>query len=160
MTRITHGSSMHRGSDGDPFNADDVPITDAGGYFTATDVEGALQEIGGGGFGSGPFEWNEATSSWELVAGVWDVWSQDRSAYLYLDTDYVEIGNGTSGSFFYLDAGASLSVGGRIDLIAGDGLRVPRLDADPGSPLDGDLYYNTSTNKFRGRANGAWVDLH
>jgi hypothetical protein len=28
------------------------------------------------------------------------------------------------------------------------------------SPSDGMLIYNTSTNKFQGRAGGAWVDLH
>lgn len=32
-------------------DAVDVPITDAGGYFTATDVEGALQELGAAGGG-------------------------------------------------------------------------------------------------------------
>ena len=25
---------------------------------------------------------------------------------------------------------------------------------------NGDMIYNTSTNKFQGRAGGAWVDLH
>ena len=26
--------------------------------------------------------------------------------------------------------------------------------------INGSIVYNTSTNKFQGRANGAWVDLH
>jgi hypothetical protein len=33
--------------------ADDVSITDSGGYFTGTDVEAALQELGAGGGGGG-----------------------------------------------------------------------------------------------------------
>lgn len=28
------------------------------------------------------------------------------------------------------------------------------------SPEDGTLIYNATTNKFQGRANGVWVDLH
>lgn len=36
-----------------PAAANLVPIADAGSYFTATDVEGALQEIGAAGFGGG-----------------------------------------------------------------------------------------------------------
>lgn len=34
-------------------SADEVSITDTGGYFTSTDVEGALQELGAGGGGGG-----------------------------------------------------------------------------------------------------------
>lgn len=40
------------------------------------------------------------------------------------------------------------------------GVLLPRMASDPSSPADGLIYYNNSTNKFRGRANGAWVDLH
>lgn len=38
---------------GDTIPAADVSIVDAGGYFTSTDVEGALQELGAGGGGGG-----------------------------------------------------------------------------------------------------------
>src|SRR4051812_9894820 len=39
------------GTDGDDVNADDIPIVDAGNFFSSTDVEGALQELGTGGSG-------------------------------------------------------------------------------------------------------------
>jgi hypothetical protein len=34
------------------------------------------------------------------------------------------------------------------------------LAADPSGAADGDVYYNSTTNKLRVRAGGAWVDLH
>jgi len=41
-----------------------------------------------------------------------------------------------------------------------DGLfRVPRKASDPVSATNGEIYYNTATNKFRGYENGAWVNL-
>jgi hypothetical protein len=43
------------------------------------------------------------------------------------------------------------------------GLVLPRLTTaqiDLITNIDGMVVYNTSTNKFQGRANGAWVDLH
>lgn len=37
---------------------------------------------------------------------------------------------------------------------------LPRLSSNPPADEDGTLYYNTSTNKFMGRAGGVWVALH
>lgn len=45
--------------------------------------------------------------------------------------------------------------------LSGGVLRVAQLAADPAvaNSANGDIYYNTTTNKFRGRENGVWVNF-
>lgn len=44
--------------------------------------------------------------------------------------------------------------------VSGGGYRFPSYSAAPTSVANGDVYYNTTTNKLQVRASGAWVDLH
>lgn len=39
-------------------------------------------------------------------------------------------------------------------------LSVPKYAGDPAAPTNGDVWYNSSTHKFRGRVNGVNTDLH
>ena len=45
------------------------------------------------------------------------------------------------------------------DIVTTDVLNLNSLTADPTSPDDGYLYYNSATNKFVGRVNGGWLNL-
>ena len=48
----------------------------------------------------------------------------------------------------------------RVSLGSSGVLRLPQRSGDPASAANGDTYYNTTTHKFRGYANGSWVDLN
>ena len=41
-----------------------------------------------------------------------------------------------------------------------NGIRLKPVASAPSSPENGTLYYDSATHKFRGYANGTWVDLH
>lgn len=48
---------------------------------------------------------------------------------------------------------------GKVIFIGASPITVPVLTADPGSASNGEMYYNSSSNKFRKYENGAWSDL-
>jgi hypothetical protein len=57
--------------------------------------------------------------------------------------------------------GQSGGGGQRFFFFGGNGIAFPTLTSDPagGDSTDGQIYYNTSTDHFRGRVNGAWISL-
>lgn len=48
----------------------------------------------------------------------------------------------------------------RVTIPTYNAIRIAATAGDPASPSDGDIWYNSITGKFRGRAAGASVDLH
>jgi hypothetical protein len=70
-----------------------------------------------------------------------------------------DLGGGSTPLIFQRRANSASWSQGMI-LTASGGLVVPKTSGDPTATEDGEIVYNTSTNKFRGRVSGSWVDLH
>ncbi len=81
----------------------------------------------------------------QIAAGSWVYFCADQSE----SQSAVIIGatSRTSGSEALLE-------------VQGENMLIPRSSDGGGSEPDGAIYYDTDSNKFRGRANGSWINLH
>lgn len=77
-------------------------------------------------------------------------------------TEFILSGSGTptvsSDTDLFLEA-----TGGHVQVISKSTFRLAQLTTTERNAIaaqNGDMIYNTSTNKFQGYANGTWVDLH
>jgi hypothetical protein len=67
-----------------------------------------------------------------------------------------------SGTLSYLDVAQSFSAGAKKTFshsATTAGIRVAPVADDPSAPEDGDIWYNSTTNKFRKRQNGVTEDM-
>jgi hypothetical protein len=140
-----------------------MPLSQALPPHKTTHENGGADEIdatgltgaGGGGGGGG---WEEvSTYGAKLAAGRDTVLDQNEDAYLYMDGGGdIELTAGAAGlgsvSLFPSNSGI-------VDVGSGNGVRMPRLAADPASPATGQTYYNTVSNKLRCWDGTAWQVL-
>lgn len=100
--------TLEAAPDSDEQTAAEVPITDAGGYFTGTDVEAALQELGAGGGGGGTdLGWFDVT---DAAYGATGDGSTDDTAAIQAAIDAAEA---AGGGVVYFPAGVYI-VGGAL----------------------------------------------
>ena len=52
-----------------------------------------------------------------------------------------------------------LKFGNKVIFLGGNAVTLPQISSDPGSPANGDMYYNSTSNRVRVYQNGSWQDL-
>ena len=118
-----------------PNASERMRITQLGRVGIGTDAPASLLEVNGtSSFADGTALLPSITNTGDLNTGVW-----------FPAADVV-----------------GFSTGGveRMRVKANGQVRFIPLAADPAGAENGDVYYNSSTNKLRVYANGTWVDLH
>jgi hypothetical protein len=80
---------------------------------------------------------------------------QTSSPAVFIDARNQYIGVYKSNPSRTLDVAGDVAVSGLFSVA-----RISSTTRDTLIPQDGDIIYNTTTNKFQGRANGSWVDLN
>lgn len=120
-------------------------------YFDGT----AWAAVGTGTGTTSPFEL--VGSNWRMLSGVDTVYAEDQDSFLYMGGGEAEVG--ATGSVLLSSNGGLAGGTGKHLMNGGTGLVVPRLTADPAGGIAGQIYFNTTSNTFRGYDGTAWGEL-
>ncbi len=164
-----------------------VGLADAGGYFTTDNVEAALQQLGAGSFsttGINSTTWgngSNASNIWTFGVTATDPTMTFSNGLIAFGSNVDINGNLAAENATFVDVisetgtittlnSTTLNMGGGINLADNvrisfnpgatvAGLNVGSVTADPSTPLNADLWYNSTDNALRARINGATVSL-
>jgi hypothetical protein len=100
-----------------------------------------------------------ALNSYRLITfgGVGETHAPAFLGYLQTSTTASSLGDLIFGT---RDVTTNTAATTRFTIKSNGQVRFVPLAADPGGAENGDVYYNSTTNKLRVYAGGAWVDLH
>lgn len=119
-------------------------------YKAGSDAEDGLTISGGTLTGGGSIYLAPNSSPYVSISNA-------SQAMMTTYGDIVRFGSVEWDDTYYFSVGGRSRIVGRLDV--SDGVNVAKSSA-PVSPANGTIYYDTTTHKFKGYANGAWVDLH
>ena len=162
-------------------NGNTVKFLGAGGVTTSSNADGDITITGGGSTGNITFVTTtiDSSDSSAIIFTPAVIFNSDITVQneLFVDNNINLTGNLTTSNLIV--SGEISSQGSGVPEIVSDneilleaGTRVEIVSSpiklasfssaarDLLTASNGDMIYNTTTNKFQGRASGAWVDLH